>query len=81
MLLSKTAIKEFKEIYYKEFDEIILDEEAEEKGKRLISLFKTSYRPISDAKRKNRRVQIQVPQLKRPSLDNFYILKIPLISG
>lgn len=46
MGLSKKAIKEFKEIYRKEFGETISDEDAEEKGQRLLSLFKIIYRPI-----------------------------------
>ena len=46
MRLSKEAIKEFKEIYYKEVGESISDEEAQEMGQSLISLFKIIYRPI-----------------------------------
>jgi len=46
MRLSKKAIKEFKEIYYKEFGKIISDEEAQEKGQSLLSLFKIIYRSI-----------------------------------
>ena len=48
MGLSKKAIKEFKEIYKKEFGKTISDEEAEEKGQRLLSLFKIIYRPIPE---------------------------------
>ena len=46
MKLSKRAIKEFKDIYYREFGKIISDEEAQEKGQSLLSLFKIIYRPI-----------------------------------
>jgi len=46
MGLSKEAIKEFKEIYYKEFGERISDEEAQEMGASLLSLFKIIYRPV-----------------------------------
>lgn len=46
MRLSKTAIKEFKELYYKEFGKIISDEEAQKKGQNLLSLFKIIYRSI-----------------------------------
>lgn len=52
MSLSETAIKEFKEIYYKEFGAILSDKEAEEKGTNLISLFKIIYRPIPDEEEK-----------------------------
>lgn len=50
MRLSKKAIKEFKEIYYKEFGRTISDEEAQEKGQSLLSLFKIIYRPIPTEK-------------------------------
>lgn len=46
MRLSKKAIKEFKEIYYKEFGRTISDEEVQEKGQSLLSLFRIIYRPI-----------------------------------
>lgn len=48
MGLSKKAIKEFKEIYRKEFGKTISDEEAQEKGQKLLSLFKIIYRPIPE---------------------------------
>lgn len=48
MRLSKEAIKEFKEIYHKEFGEVISDEEAQEMGGGLLSLFKVIYRPIPE---------------------------------
>ena len=44
MRLSKEAIKEFKYIYYKEFGERISDQEAQEMGANLLSLFKIIYR-------------------------------------
>jgi hypothetical protein len=46
MRLNKEAIKEFKEIYYKEFGKKTSDEEAQEMGENLILLFKIIYRPI-----------------------------------
>jgi len=46
MRLSKKAIKEFKEIYYREFGKVLSKEEAREKGQRLLSLFKIIYRAI-----------------------------------
>lgn len=52
MPISQDAIKEFKEIYYKEFGSILSDEEAEEKGTNLISLFKIIYRQIPDEEEK-----------------------------
>jgi len=53
MRLSKEAIKEFKEIYYKEFGEKISGPEAQELGANLISLFKIIYRPIPEAGERN----------------------------
>jgi len=46
MELSKEAIKEFKEIYYKEFGTVISDEKARELGENLLSLFEIIYRPL-----------------------------------
>jgi len=46
MSLSEKDIKELKEIYYREFGKPISDEEAQEMGQRLISLFRIIYRPI-----------------------------------
>ena len=46
MRLSKEAIEEFKRIYYKEFGKVLSDEEAQEKGQNLLSLFKIIYRSI-----------------------------------
>jgi len=53
MRLSKEAIKEFQEIWYKEFGERISEEKAQERGEDLISLFEIIYRPISKKARKN----------------------------
>ena len=53
MRLSKNAIKEFKKIYLKEFGQTLSDEEAQEKGLNLLSLFKIIYRAIPEDK-KNR---------------------------
>jgi len=47
MSLSENAIKDFKEIYFKQYGKSIPDEEAQEIGQRLISLFRIIYRPIS----------------------------------
>ena len=46
MRLSEQAIKEFKEIYRREYGKTISDDEAQEIGQRLIALFKIIYRPI-----------------------------------
>jgi hypothetical protein len=48
MALSEKAIKEFKEIYFKEYNKMLSDEEAQDKGQRLITFFKIVYRPIPD---------------------------------
>lgn len=53
MRLSKQAIKEFKDIYYKEFGEKISDEETQEMGANLLSLFKIIYRPIPEDGKQN----------------------------
>lgn len=53
MGLSKEAIKEFKEIYYKEFGERISDDKAQEMGTNLLLLFKIIYRPVPEAKEQN----------------------------
>jgi len=58
MPLSKEVIKEFKEIYEREFGEKISDEEAEEKGERLLSLSRVIYRLILDDEGKYRRIRI-----------------------
>ena len=59
MRLSKEAIKEFKEIYYKESGKIISDEETQEMGQSLISLFKIIYRPIPTDKNNKRNNETQ----------------------
>lgn len=46
MRLSKEAIEELKDIYYQEYGEQISNEEAQEIGESLLSLFKIIYRPI-----------------------------------
>lgn len=45
-MLSDQAIAEFKEIYKHEFAEDISDNEAKEKGERLLRLFSLIYKPI-----------------------------------
>jgi flagellin-specific chaperone FliS len=59
MRLSKEAIEEFKEIYEREFGKTITDEEAQEMGQNLISLFKIIYReiPLDNDDKQNRRVR------------------------
>lgn len=59
MRLSKQAIKEFKNIYYEEFKERLSDEEAQEMGESLISLFKIICRPIPKEPKPN-------PKHKKP---------------
>lgn len=53
MRLSKKAIKEFKGIYYKEFRRKISDQEAQEMGANLLSLFKIIYRPLPKVGKQN----------------------------
>jgi len=53
MGLSKEATKEFKDIYYQEFGEKISDQQAQEMGANLISLFEIIYRPVPEAKEQN----------------------------
>jgi hypothetical protein len=48
MRLSKKAIEELKDIYYREYGKEISDEEAQEMGQNLLSLFKVIYRPIPE---------------------------------
>ena len=55
MRLSKEAIEEFKDTYYKEFGERISDKEAHELGANLLSLFKIIYRPIPEAEEQKQR--------------------------
>ena len=50
MRLSKNAIKEFKKIYLKESGQALSDEDAQEKGLNLLSLFKMIYRAIPEDK-------------------------------
>lgn len=45
-MLSRKAIKEFKQIWKEKFNEEISDEEAKRKGLNLLHLFKLIYRPI-----------------------------------
>ena len=52
MKLSEEAIKEFKKIYYQEYGKQISDEEAQEKGQNLLSLFKIIYRAIPEDENK-----------------------------
>ena len=46
MRLSKEELEEIENLYYREFNEKISDEEAEEIGERLLLLFRVIYRPI-----------------------------------
>lgn len=45
-MLSKQAVKEYKEIYKKEFGKDISEAEAVSQGTRLLNLFKIIYKPI-----------------------------------
>lgn len=47
-MLPDEAIKEFQEIYKKEFGEEISKEEACERAERLFGLFKAVYKPIKE---------------------------------
>ena len=49
MRLSKEAVKGFKDIYYQEFGEKISDQQAQEMGANLLSLFTIIHRPIAEA--------------------------------
>jgi len=55
MELSKKAIEEFKEIYYKQFGQHISDEKAQELGKNVISLFEIIYRFPPESNNDNNR--------------------------
>lgn len=46
MKLSKKAIKEFKEIYFKKFNVKLTDEKANELGVELLEFFSLIYQPI-----------------------------------
>jgi len=48
MALSEKAIKEFKEIYFKEYNVMLSDVEAQDKAQRVLTFFKIVYRPIPD---------------------------------
>ena len=45
-MLSKQALSDFKSIYKQEFGESISDQEAKEKGEKLLRLFSLIYKPI-----------------------------------
>jgi len=46
-MLSKSAIKSFKDIYYQEFKIILSDEDANNKAKELLEFIKLIYKPIN----------------------------------
>ena len=48
MRLSKEAVEEFKDIYYKKFGEKLSDEKAQELAERLVLLYKAVYYPFSE---------------------------------
>jgi hypothetical protein len=48
MKLSEEAIEDFKEIYYREYGKEISDEEAQEMGQNLLSLFHIICRPLPE---------------------------------
>ena len=45
-MLSRQALNDFKSIYKQEFGEDISDQEAKEKGEKLLKLFGIIYKPI-----------------------------------
>ena len=45
-MLSRQALNDFKSIYKQEFGEDISDQEAKEKGEKLLRLFDIIYKPI-----------------------------------
>jgi len=45
-MINSEAIKEFQDIYLKEYGKKLTNEQASELGKRLLNLFKLIYRPI-----------------------------------
>ena len=51
MSLSKEDILKFKEIYFEKYQEEIPIEDAEDLAKRLLYLFKITYRPIPKIKK------------------------------
>lgn len=53
---SKEAIKEFKQIYKKEFGKEISDQEAYEQGSRLVNFFKLLYEIDSRGKNEKKKV-------------------------
>jgi len=48
MRLSKEAVEEFKDIYYKRFGEKLSDEKAKELAERLVLLYKAVYHPFPE---------------------------------
>ena len=48
MILTQEKINEFKAIYLKVYGEEISDDEARDKGARLVRLLTDAYRPLSD---------------------------------
>jgi len=50
-MMSRKAIKEFKKIWKKEFNEEISNGEAEEKGMGLLQLFKLIYKSLPKQKK------------------------------
>jgi len=54
MRLSKEAIEEFKDIYYKRFGEKLLDAKARELGEKLLLLVKAVYYPNPEDDNQNK---------------------------
>ena len=76
MPLSKEAVREFKEIYKKEFGEEISDQEALEKATNLLMLFNVIYRPIpkkdeKDFKRICREQDEYLEKMKKLAVERF----------
>ena len=56
MLLSQKALKEFREIWKKQFREDITDETANEKGVKLLKFFQLIHYPIPKEDKQNARL-------------------------
>lgn len=77
-MLSKKAIGEFKEIYKNEFKEEISDSEAEEKGMKLLRLFKLIYKPIPNSAQKELENSKMVNMSKKVALSDVILeLHVP----
>ena len=55
MRLSKEAVEEFKDIYYKRFGEKLSDEKAKELAERLVLLYKAVYYPFPEDNKQDKK--------------------------